>query len=254
MPTRLMSASEVFDVLVQHHTGLVEDGFTKEGTITPDTTVHDWFSSPDESLRPWVGRAKALNDAFRLNVSLKTWKPVLNPARHRDLASVCAFIAERARVPEITNLRILGRECRTAGAFTTLRSMIEDCGVDVSEVHPSAPLCRYESTAWPKIAHALFLMAPSSLRFTWSSSRAYWSLFVVAIAFLIAAFVGVLLIFTDDRWMIGAPMAAASYGGSLLVRRWLDVLVDNPHRIEIVGLSTFADLSRVLAGSATAED
>jgi hypothetical protein len=34
----------------------------------------------------------------------------------------------------------------------------------------------------------------------------------------------------------------------------LDVLVDNPHRIEIEGLSTFADLSRVLAGSATAED
>jgi hypothetical protein len=244
---------EVFNVLVHHHVDLVADDETEVETITPATKVREWFVGSDSFLRPWVSRAYVLNQLFGLDLPLKAWKPVLTPSRDRDVSDICAFAAERVRVPVITNLRILGRECRPAGAFTALRSMVADSGVDVSDVRPSAPLCQYERTALPKICSSLILLAPSLMRRTYGAYRRDLP-FILAGVLLLSATISLLFATivsgvkaSGNWWMFGLPMSAAAFGAFLFVWRWSEVRAMNPYRVEFAGLSTFADLSRVLA-------
>lgn len=242
-PTRPVSPSEVLNALRRHHAVLVGAEEAEDIAITPATKVSDWPLC--ELSRPWVARANFLNQLFDIRIPMRSWKPVLTPARDRELGSVCEFIAEHSRVPRISSLRILGSDCRTAGAFTTLRSMIEDCGVDAGALHPSTPLSRYENEALPLLYLDLLRIAPSLQTSMWPVFRSDLPLKLVgALLFYAILPCGILAV---DGWLPGVPLFVATLCGFVFVWRWSEVRASRPHRVLFRDLQTFADLSRVLA-------
>ncbi len=242
-----MSPSEVLNVLKHCHAVSVEDGDANDVPITPATKVADWFTWSDDTSRLWVANAEILNHLFDLRVPLRTWKRILTPARDQTLAGLCDFVAKRARVPQITSLRIFGCDCQTAGAFIALRSMMEDCGCDTSDVRPSTPLHLYENDVWPKIYRELFRVAPSLL----SRTRLFFRddlLFALAAALFLGCTVASGMLIADN-WVLGVPVALATFGAFVFVWRWSEIRASTPRRVEFHDLHTFADISRVLATS-----
>jgi len=242
-----MSANEVLNVLKCHRAVSVEHDDADDVSMTPATKVADWFIRSDDGLRCWVANAEMLNHLFDLRVSLRAWKRVLTPAREHTLAAVCEFVAKRARVPQISSRRILGFDCRTAGAFATLLSMMEDCGVDTSGVHPGTPLHVYEKDVWPKVYRDLFRIAPSLVPRTFLFFRNDLPFALTAALLLFATVPSGALI--ADNWLRGAPVTALTFGGFVWVWRWSERRANIPHRVEFRDLQTFADISRVLAES-----
>ena len=59
------------------------------------------------------------------------------------LSDICLDLCERALVPVIEPITLLGRKCNTAAAFLTLKRMLADGGADVSELAPSSGIGSY---------------------------------------------------------------------------------------------------------------
>jgi hypothetical protein len=76
---------------------------------------------------------------------------------------LCLALAQFVEVPVIEPVVILGRPCRSAGAFLTIRALLARAGADVSELRPSTPLLPYV-WLWPGVFRwVLPRMAPGRI-------------------------------------------------------------------------------------------
>src|ERR1051325_217542 len=117
-------------------------------SLSFDSTVQDlvdafeWFEWPS-----WPELGRLCNELFIIDCSDADWEEVMEPAHEKRLAGVCEWIARHARRQAIRPARLLGRTCTSAGAFLTIRSMLQQAGADVAEIAPSTLLapytCRY---------------------------------------------------------------------------------------------------------------
>lgn len=247
LQTRRMTNQEVLEVLRANHANLANNDEADDIEVSEDTRVVDLVCYWDDiSWRTWPTAAHVLNDLFGIDASLKEWKPVLTPQKKRTLQDVCEFIAQRAVVAEIPTTSLLGKPCRTAGAFLTIRAMLEEQGVDTSELAPSTPLNRYAIVGMPEICMQLVRAAPSLMsRFmlTYRSEAGHILLGVLLFFATVAAGV----VAGAYSLALGIPLAVLTFGALLLVQRASVDFTSRPCRVEVNGLQDFRDLSRVLA-------
>lgn len=132
-----MSAEEVF--LVFQRLVALDD---PDIVISPETTLHDLFlvSWYFEDARDMVAGVQGV---FGVQFSKAHWREVLKPEKLRTVRDVCELVATRATRTELVPYSILGRACRSAGAFCLVRGMLKSAGANVSDLAPSSTLEPY---------------------------------------------------------------------------------------------------------------
>jgi hypothetical protein len=176
-------------------------------------------------------------------VAHSDWRPILLPKRERTLGGLCDFIAQRATIPIIQPVRVMGDNSLAAGAFLTVRRIFADAGVDVSDLRPSSPVSPYFCTKLDAVLPRLMRAAPGCIPIPRVEAPVH-----SAFAWGFAA--SWLLLFCGG-WL-HCPLAARIMGGIGMVICWLAgwicVRTVKPRAVHFGTARTFADLSRVIAG------
>ncbi len=254
---RYITPDEAFEVIRECHELAFEEGFADdEFDFTLRSTLKDWGHFEvgawgvrgDLAWRTWVSHANVLNEAYGIEVPLTEWKPVLTPLNKRTLGDVCTFLSTKAQVPVVPSPTLLGRPCRTAGAFLTVRSMLWEAGADTQDLRPSTPLDRYASAGFPGVHGDLFRVVPKLLPALHVAHRGDFLHLPAGVAFLIGAPLSALFYkVTPALGFILPPLMFA-----LLIWVWrasVKNVAKPPHRVKFEGLTTFRDLSYAIAGT-----
>ena len=120
------------------------------------STIPEWREACD--LLPWRELATAYNQLFQIECSPPEWKAVLVPAKERTLGDVCELLACHARIPRVREVNIFGAECLHAGAFLTIRALLQE-----AELTAEKSLLRHRSPA----------MLDAISRFSWAPFRGW---------------------------------------------------------------------------------
>ena len=191
-----------------------ETGYTND--ISGDPPLGEWF-----------------NECFGTNIPVEEWDKVVQPERERTLRDIFSFIAARASVPEIRPYLLLGRECLSAGAFLTIRTLLARAGIGVTRLGPSSPLEPYLRNHCDVVVREVAKLAPGTLPPLKSNSHAYGMLtFLFALA-------GIPLVCCPiwSPWVNFLGMFIA-FGSPLFLYAVQESFVRN----ELVGLYDFRDL------------
>lgn len=232
--------------------------------IRPETTVAQLGLAFD-----W-GRAKKLGPAlgtyFGVDATRDEWLKVLTPGSQRTLADVCDFLVKKgARLPASEPIRIFGTECDSAGAFLTLRSLLAEEGINVSDLRPSSGLAAFVKKK--KRLHALLLvmnkLAPGVLPEPLIRHNVPKHLETIFVWLFIVGTLGaggVLVVLLGGELVnrFGGPanpeglrpyllLGPASLFGISLVGSYIAGLIWPSEHIARPGLETFADLARAVA-------
>ncbi len=78
---------------------------------------------------------------FGLDLDQTWWNEWATP--DRTVSELCLDLAGRVEVPVFEPVKMLGRECETAGAFLAIRNMLAANGADVRKLGPSSPMAPY---------------------------------------------------------------------------------------------------------------
>jgi hypothetical protein len=132
-----MSADEVF-LVMQRLIALDDPNYM----VTPQTTLDDLFAESICFEDPG-DMVAGVQGVFGVQFSKARWREVLKPEKQRTLRDVCELVATRATRNELVPYSILGRECRSAGAFCLVRAMLQAAGANVAALAPSSPLEPY---------------------------------------------------------------------------------------------------------------
>jgi hypothetical protein len=199
---------------------------------TFSTTIHQWRDSMD--LLGWRALGKALNEAWGTKFSRDQWRGVLEPAKERTLRGVCELLSSQAQRPVAPPVTLLGHDCREAGVFLAIRSLLIDAG-DSIDVWPSTALKpflrRYPRVFLGPIAR----LVPGGLPFIQANQTALRFCAVVSL-------VAIILLGCSGIWK--EPVLAI-FGVLLFVAGWLGGwLVRGPLRLERVG--TFRELTGLI--------
>ncbi len=236
---------EILEILKLDHAHLVEIGEAEVVEVGFDTSVHDWFWLGDDLSRIWVSNANRLNGLFEMDVSIREWKTILTPPRKKTVRDICEFVAERSTVVRIPQLSILGRQCRPASAFLTLKKMLGDTGADTSNLMPSSPLADFTETGLPKIYLTLIRTAPELIKRIGLQYRSDGVHIALAVVLLLATIpLGVAAIGSSVLFL---PLALMSLGGFIYVWHLSERHTRYPLRVEFEGMKDFRDLSYALA-------
>jgi hypothetical protein len=183
-----------------------------------------------------------MNGYWEISAPKAEWKAVLHPAGKRTLRGVCDLIARHAKVAEIPDVTILGRQCREAGAFLAVRKMLTDAGANGKEITPSTNLDRYAKRYGSVFNGPIRKLAPGMLS-------------AVKVDHPIRDFsiygTGIGILFVGFSFLIGDPSLKA-IAISLLVVFWAGIYLSTllpPRRVAIGELQTFRDLAKALAAN-----
>ncbi len=108
------------------------------------------------------------------------------------MRDVCEFLASRVHFPRVKAARLLGRDCVPAGAFLTIRALLDKEGVDVKGISPSTPLADYTRSHFTNFFGAISQHAPRAIPDVNEGKHPYYSCSfgAVAIGMLTVAFSG----------------------------------------------------------------
>lgn len=101
------------------------------------------------------------SDWFDLNIY--EWMSALQAAELRTARDFCELIAAQITVPVIQLCSFGGRHCRPASAFLTIRSILHDAGVNVTDMAPSTSLKEYTRKHIKTFLGPIAKLAPGSL-------------------------------------------------------------------------------------------
>ena len=217
--------------------------------LRPEMTVREWRSLGGDDLLPldvglwggWHRVGRGLNVAFGAAVPDAEWRRVLRSPRRHTLGAVCELIARHAPRPVAKPHPLFGCNGRAAGMFLTVRSMLAGTGADVTGVTPSTELAPYLARHFThEVLGTLVRLAPGTLPSLRLESR---GLPTRVLAFLLAGVVGTLAGFWLGSRELGigcgfvTALGAVGHGVTL-----------GPPSLYFVGLRTFRDLARCLAG------
>src|SRR5687767_14100824 len=137
IPTRPMTADDVFAVIVEvtRQAG-PEDSSDFVNELSFETPVREWLLTDE-----FIGYELATTlEPFRLRpVSVDEWTRAIGGAeKHRTLGDVCRALAPHFAMLVIEPVNIMGDRSRAAGAFLVVRRLLDDVGVDVSDLRPSS--------------------------------------------------------------------------------------------------------------------
>lgn len=210
-----------------------------------DTTVAEWRDACD--LLGWPELGHAYNKEWGIAGSDEDWRAVLVPAGQRRLADVCQLIAARVARPVIRPSRLLGSACAPAGAFLTIRSLLQEAGAPGAEIAPSTPLAPYTRRFAEVFLGPVSRLAPGALPPVRIQTPVYdaaiWGIHVAAVCLLVGACGGVHLL-----TVIGVVLFASAYALTWYAARCL-----LPASVEFGELRTFRDLAIVVANGSPAE-
>ena len=231
----------VLAVLNSHHRFGCQVNFGSEPDemLTFDMTVSAWRSEAE--LLPWSQLAESFNKYWGMNCSQDEWRGVLKPERKRTLRDVCEFVAARAVQPKVRPSAIFGRDCLSAGVFLTLRSQLNEQGINVAELRPSTPLERFARRHPFELLDAATRLTPGVIEnVSWNApaSDATFGVFLLGAACLL------IRLLTSNLWftIVGVVAIVVGYLWGWIAVRWV-----GPQRVQFDSLKTFGDLSRAIA-------
>ena len=232
------SAGYVLSVIQDQHRQQCEFDFEVDPNVvlTFDTTVANWRYACD--LIPWRRLAEALNKQWNIECGLEQWRAVLTPPKERTLRDVCDFIAAHAVQEVIRPARILGKACEPAGAFLTVRSLLEEVGADAASIAPSTAIAPYARRYLGVFLGPVSSLAPNRLPPVRIHKPLYWGAGVgVLIGFALIACGSY---FDPGLTIIGVLVFAVCYA-----LMWIAAKSD-PAAVEFGDLRTFRDLAVVM--------
>jgi hypothetical protein len=204
-------------------------------------TVAEWRSACD--LRNWKGLGRALNQTFGIKCSDSEWHAVLEPACLRKLSNVCAFIARRARRPRVRPSKMFGCTCIPAGAFLTVRSMLDQAGANADEIMPSTSLAPYTRRYYDLFLGPVSQLAPGALPLVRIRTPVYnaatWGDLAGLLCLLFGFFSSLHLL-----TIVGAVLLVLAY-----LLTWIAAWCLLPASVDFGELRTFRDLAVALSGS-----
>lgn len=105
--------------------------------LTSETPLWEWEDAL--LIESWErgGLQRAMNKMWEVKITLKEWQQL---DADSTLGDLCRLIATQARRPILRAWRRPVGECRAAGAFLTIRSILLSRGVRPHEVTPSSPI------------------------------------------------------------------------------------------------------------------
>jgi hypothetical protein len=214
-----------------------------ELSLSFDTTIAEWTALWD--FFNWRELAASLNESWGINCDLSDWRKALMPADERRLGDVCRLIARSAHRPAVRPARLAGRVCRPAGAFLTVRALLQEAGAPAETIAPSTPLAPFARRYCDVFLGPVSRLAPGAL----PPVRIYNPV-VDAASWAFAA--GLLCLVTGlcGRWhgLTGAGVLALAGAYALL---WF--FANRPASVEFGELHTFRDLAMVIAAGSPAE-
>lgn len=196
-----------------------------------DATVSDWRDACD--LLPVHELWPALNKGFGVDISESEWLSVLLPMRDKTLGGVCQLVARHAQAPVVEPLRIFGTNCRSAGAFLAIRTLLAREGVPIEGIRPSTTLgefAREDRDNYSRLLSVMSRLAPGVLPVA-DIHNAYprlnrsmaWLLLVGFIVFIATWGIGAVRRFMETE--IGMPVAAVAAIGPALIVMTLATLI-----------------------------
>ncbi|GJM26636.1 MAG: hypothetical protein DHS20C16_30510 [Phycisphaerae bacterium] len=242
---RSLTVEEVFASLKQRHDLLIESEEIDPFKLTLETKIKDWFIFSEDFARTWVFNATLINDWFNIDVPLAEWKTVLRPSNNSTLADICSFVAGHARVTRIPEPCILGRPCRTAGAFLMIRELMSKAGVNTEELRPSSLISHYRTSGLPEIISKIIQISPELRRRTSYWSRSDW-LHRIAGAILFMATIPLVLAGIHANFLILA-IGLLCFASFLYVWCKSEQYVDTIYWVEIENVESFRGLCNLLA-------
>jgi hypothetical protein len=207
-----------------------------------DSTVQDlveafeWFEWPG-----WPGLGRVCNHVFGIECSDADWKAVLEPADKKRLAGVCDLIARHARRQVIRPARLLGCACASAGAFLTIRSLLQEAGADAAEIAPSTLLAPYTCQYVMQFMGPISWLAPGAL----PMARIRQPLYDVGLLGCPVGFAILLIGICSDLHLLAAAGGLICIEGYAL--SWIAARCQLPSRVDFGELRTFRDLAVALA-------
>lgn len=246
LPTRGMTPEEVFEVLCEFQELLVEWDEADDIELTRKSPVSDLYCWTDDFSRPWVSLARTLSSMFHIELPLREWKPVLKPLRKRSIDGVCEFIATRAKVSHFPPANVLGRECRTAGAFRGVRDLLASNGVDVSDLAPGTLLMRLEEKGLADICAYLLAITPHLRSHIIPLGKGDMLHMLAGVVLLIST-IGTTVVAVETHSLLACGAPVAAFLGFLWVWRHSAEYVKKIAGVEVRGLNTVGDLGRVLS-------
>jgi hypothetical protein len=160
IPTCPLTPDDVFAVIVELSRHALPDDVLQQ--ISFATTLREWdLMMFDELDVPQLG--KNLNEFFDMDIPASQWAEALAPSQSRTLGDLCNLVAVHARIPCIEPVTVMGDRSHAAGAFLVLRRILQDAGIDVSDLRPSSPIGPYLRERWNEIVLKLRVLAPGRL-------------------------------------------------------------------------------------------
>lgn len=138
--TVLYTSEELLEIFKEQHRLCSPLDIMADETfeLTRKTYIYEWRDAQD--LLPWDELAEFLNQEFKIEVSRKTWKTILNPEDKQTLGDLCDFLSTIAQKEIIKPVKRLGIDCLSAAIFLTLKRNLKDKGVNVVDLRPSTQI------------------------------------------------------------------------------------------------------------------
>jgi hypothetical protein len=217
------------------------------------TSVSEFAGAWNDTILFWWELAKPLNQFTGLNLPITEWKAVLYPMRERTVRDLCAFVAARMKTrPVIRSWGHICGNCFPAGAFLTMRSMLAESGIDVTQLRPSTRLDEFAFDTWEAIFCRLIRSKPGmQISPNWGFTISYYALSCLSLGLLILSLLAfplaILIVLAD---LLPGILALVVLLGCLLGAYSTYRHTQRPaYRWVAWGdLLTFRDLSYTLAG------
>lgn len=206
------------------------------------------FLLNDLTLRPYAAAVQILSGLFELSLPEDQWRAILHPLRRRTVRDVAASLAEVVCVPVIPAPALLGRPCRTAGAFLLVRSLLAREGLCVDTLRPSSALASYSRAGLARILRQVCLIAPAVREKVRITSTGHDGLLLLLAA---ATFPATLILMgLAGRSTVLGPLVPVVGVATIIAlwRRSLHAWDDEKVTVEFDGLATFRDLCGAIVG------
>lgn len=113
-------------------------------SLSPEDVIPVTLDSPLETLFEACGLYSSFVVSFYtrewFELSYSEWCQDLYSAELNTARDFCELIAARIMMPKISLQTFIGRTCPPVSVFLTIRTLLHDAGVDVTEIAPSTSL------------------------------------------------------------------------------------------------------------------
>ncbi len=103
-----------------------------------DVTVLEWYGN-----HQYDDDKGFMCSFFGCDPPRKALRSAMRPMCKRTLRDVCHLFSQYATVPVLPTHTYFGINCKKANAFTMIRNLLENEGVNVSNLSPRSPLIDY---------------------------------------------------------------------------------------------------------------